>query len=251
MFLKKFRKQNFKWFYITIFNYLSTKSNLSAYFVIQFSNICEALVIVYLWFLVSPDPTIITYLLVGRIFNAAVYSFYHVDLGEDIAFGKISAKLMYPIDFLKIQIFSAVGERLAKNPATVIGFMITAVIGNFIFVRLSFASLANIVLTILLIPVGFFIQFLLNFLVGSLTFYVRPIRTINVKPQIFARTLFSNFNYSYKIDFINRLPDTNYLVLVSAGRNDYIVDSITTDSVSITLSLEAPFPPTASVTIIR
>ena len=90
-----------------------------------------------------------------------------------------------------------------------------------------------------------------DFLVGSLTFFVRPIRSINVKPQIFARTLFSNFNYSYKIDFINPLPDTNYLVLVSAGRNDYIVDSTTTDSVSISLSLEAPFPLRASVTIIR
>jgi ABC-type uncharacterized transport system permease subunit len=172
MFLKKLVLRNFKWVYITTFNYLSTKSNLSAYFVIQFSNICEALVLVYLWFLASPSSSTVTYLLVGRIFNASVYSFYHVDLGEDIAFGRITGKLMYPLDFLKIQIFSAVGERLAKNPATIIGFIITAIIGNCIFVNLSFSSITNILLAVLLIPIGFLIQFLLNFLVGCLTFFV-------------------------------------------------------------------------------
>jgi ABC-2 type transport system permease protein len=178
IFLKKFLQKNHKWLKILSFNFNSSKSNLAAFYVIQISNISQSLITVFIWSQANSDPKFLTYLLLGRVFNAFTYSFYHEDLSNYIDSGKITSKLLRPQNFLKVELFSTIGERLAKNPATILGFVIATIIANFSFAPTVFSEPINILLVLAFIPIAFFIQFILSFIIGSLSFFISDKRDV-------------------------------------------------------------------------
>jgi ABC-2 type transport system permease protein len=171
-FLQKLLGRNYKWWYLLKFNLNSSRANLSAFYVVQLSNISQSLITVFLWFQSGASPFLLTYLLMGRVFTAFTNSFYHEDLDHYIQSGKITSKLMYPQNFLKLETFATIGERIAKNPTSILGFIVAAIIGNFIFTPLVMPSVTNLILLLFFIPIGFFTQFILSFIVGSLSFFM-------------------------------------------------------------------------------
>jgi len=186
-FMEKLLGKNYKWWYALVFYFRSTSTNITAFYISQFSYITEALIIVYLWFQSSQRSELFTYLIMGRLFRSIISSYYYTDLTNMINTGTISKKLLQPQDFFWSEAVSNLGQRLAKNPPTIIGSIIAAIISNFLFIQLTPPDFKFLFLVVLFIPIAFSIQYLFGYIFGCISFFIYDKRDVWAYQQSFDR----------------------------------------------------------------
>jgi len=167
--------KNYKWWYIVWFSISRESVGFKGFLVYQFSNITRILTTVYIWYLANADSSTISYLLLGQIYKSIAENIYYFRLSDLIYSGAISSDLLNPKPFIFTQFVKSIGARIVKNFYFVLGAIIGVLIASFTFASVQL-SIENIYLLIIMIPISFFLNFILGALVGCIAFFVKDRR---------------------------------------------------------------------------
>ncbi len=177
-FLQKLLGQNYKWYFVIIYNVKFASSGILATFVMGFSFILETLTTTYLWSMTGANSAVFTYLLLGRIYRTISENNFYNTLSDDINSGKIITDLMRPQQLLTYWIFRVIGRRLVRNLVNVSFYILACIIAIFLFAKVEF-NLAKIPILILMLPISYLIQHLIGNCIGLLAFFVNDKRNWN------------------------------------------------------------------------
>jgi ABC-type uncharacterized transport system permease subunit len=166
---QKLLKQNYKWWYTYTFYLKSYGSGIIPFFVGQLSDIIQALALVYIWVLANANPTVISYLVIGRIFKSLSDCFVAEEISPLIMSGKISNYLIFPSNFTSIIFFKEISRRTIFNIARAFALLVTIL---FFYKQMDFGFL-NLYTLILFLPLliisyisSFYIEFIAGFAIS-------------------------------------------------------------------------------------
>jgi ABC-2 type transport system permease protein len=178
-FLQQTLGRNYKWWYIVKYHIAVANSGLVASLIGSFPKILSALMIVFVWSKSNPSVAIFTYLIVGRIYRSVVESYSEVIVSRDIINGNLTSQLVLPNSYFGIMLFTYIGRRVFRNFLEILTFIITAVISIYFFSPIQLSNISNIFWILLFVPVSFFINFALGYIVGNFAFFLKDSREFN------------------------------------------------------------------------
>ena len=162
--LQKLLGDNYKWFFVIIYNIKFANSGILATFVMGFSQILETLTTTYVWSMTRASSAVFTYLLCGRIYRTICENNFYNALSDDINSGKITTDLMRPQPLLTFWIFKMIGRRLVRNLVNVSFYILACVIAILLFAKVD--------LNLEKLPISYLIQHLIGNCLGLLAFFV-------------------------------------------------------------------------------
>ena len=169
--LQKLLGQNYKWFFVIIYNIKFANSGILATFVMGFSQILETLTTTYLWSMTGATSSTFTYLLLGRIYRTICENNFYNALSDDINSGKITTDLMRPQPLLTFWIFKMIGRRLVRNLVNVSFYILACSIAILLFAKVDF-NLEKLPILFLMLPISYLIQHFIGNCIGILAFFV-------------------------------------------------------------------------------
>jgi ABC-type uncharacterized transport system permease subunit len=170
-FLQKLLGQNYKWFFVIIYNIKFANSGILATFVMGFSQILETLTTTYLWSMTGANSAVFTYLLLGRIYRTICENNFYNALSDYINSGKITTDLMIPSPLLTYWIFKMIGRRLVRNFVNISFYILACFIAIFLFAKVDF-NLEKLPILVLMLPISYLIQHFIGNCLGLLAFFV-------------------------------------------------------------------------------
>ena len=114
-FLQKLLGQNYKWWFFVKYNITVAQAGFYATFVAQIAHFINSFVIVYLWSSTTNSPSVVTYLVFGRLYRGLVETFWHERIGMDIVLGKITNLLLTPQSYFGYHFCANLGQRIFRN----------------------------------------------------------------------------------------------------------------------------------------
>ena len=172
--MQKLLGRNYKWWYLINYSITRVRVGILGDFINKIGFITTTVLVIIVWQKSNPGIEIITYLLIGRTLRTLIDNFWYNRIGTLINTGGISANLLQPNSFFWREFVASAGERLIRNLLSFIS-MILVLIG-FIYFGTRIIFDFNIIFVLLLLPVGFFINYCLVFLVGICSFFIRDKR---------------------------------------------------------------------------
>lgn len=172
--LQKLLGRNYKWWYIFAFKLKSNGTGLSGHLFGQISDVLQNLAIAYIWFVNGSSNSIITYLVVGRIYKALSDTYFSESLGSDILTGKLSNTLILPQFFVKLTLIQDLGKRAVLNLGRAAGFIIPIIVYRD-YILLG-SSWLNILILLAFLPLTFLVSFMMEFIFGCSAFFTKDPR---------------------------------------------------------------------------
>jgi ABC-type uncharacterized transport system permease subunit len=168
----------YKWFYLLKFSFTSTKTGLSGFLVSQFSDVIQALAIVYIWIVNDASKDIIIYLIIGRIFKALSDCFVSEVISPEISNGKISNYLLYPSSFIGFNFVREVGRRVVFNFGRAFSLLVPVLV--FLpYINLNLINSSRFWLMVPLLIISFVTSFYIEFIVGFGACFFKDQRNYN------------------------------------------------------------------------
>jgi ABC-2 type transport system permease protein len=168
--------RNYKWFYIIKYGFKLANAGIVANIIRCFPKLLSSLMILFIWSKANSSVAIFTYLVVGRIYKSFCEGFGEQVVSQDIISGSLTSEILRPNDYFPVRIFAYTGRRILRNFLECITFVITALLSINFFSPIPFTGLSNILILIVIIPISFFINFVLGYLVGVLAFFIKDKR---------------------------------------------------------------------------
>ena len=170
-FLQKLLGNNYKWWFLILYNIKFANAGVLGTLVMGFSLILETLTTTYLWSMTTATSGVFTYLLLGRIYRTLCENNFYNALSEDINSGKITTDLMRPQPILVFWLFKMIGRRLVRNIVSVQFHILACIIAVFLFARVDI-NLSKIPLLLIFLPISFLIQHFIGNFIGLLAFFI-------------------------------------------------------------------------------
>jgi ABC-2 type transport system permease protein len=175
-FLQHILGSNYKWLYITKYNFKLANVGIVANVIRCFPKVLNTLMLLFVWSKANASITVFTYLVVGRIYKSFCEGFGEQVVSQDIIAGYLTSEILRPNSYFPVRMFAFTGRRILRNFLEVITFILTAIISVHFFSPISMVNPSIILILLLMIPISFFINFVLGFLVGTLAFFINDKR---------------------------------------------------------------------------
>jgi hypothetical protein len=146
-YLQKAFIQNYKWLYVTKYNFKLANVGIVANVIRYFPKILNSLMVMFLWSKANASVAIFTYLVVGRIYKSFCEGFGEQVVSHDIINGYLTSEILRPNDYFPVRIFAYTGRRILRNFLECVAFIATAVISVQYFSPISFTSLSNVLIS--------------------------------------------------------------------------------------------------------
>ena len=169
----------FKKYFILINTYwqrgLTHRFTIFAY---RIGEMAEILILVLMWTQIYESSAVIsaftyqqmlTYVLVGNLFQAAVRSWGEQDVSRHIKDGRLSVFLVKPVSYLQYIIFQEIGR---NSLPSILSVLSQATVIAFFYNRLLIhTNVGMIAVIICMLAISFFLELLLAFLIGLIAFW--------------------------------------------------------------------------------
>ena len=172
-FLQKLLGKNYKWWFFIKYNITVAQASFYATSIAQVAVFVNSFVTVYVWSATTASSEIVTYLVVGSLYRNLLQTFWNERIGSDIILGKITNLLLVPQGYLQYHFCANLGQRIVRNLSLVLTSL-TVVLCFLNLIKFNFNG--NLIWLILLLPIGFSLNFFLNAGVGFLAFFLRDRR---------------------------------------------------------------------------
>jgi ABC-type uncharacterized transport system permease subunit len=156
MTLNKILGKNYKWWFVTKYNFEINSSGAFSLVIAQLSIIISTLSLTYVWAIGQATAAVFTYLLLGRIYRGLIESYGATNISQKIITGGISKDLIVPQSYFKIDLFNTLGERFVHNPINATAYIFSAIIAFNTFASFSSSNLINVALLFLFVPISFY-----------------------------------------------------------------------------------------------
>jgi ABC-type uncharacterized transport system permease subunit len=175
-FLQRTLGQYYKWLYITKYNFKLANVGIVANIIRCFPKMLSSLMILFIWSKANSSVAIFTYLVVGRIYKSFCEGFGEQVVPQDIISGSLTSEILRPSDYFPVRISAYTGRRILRNFLEFSTFIITAILSINFFSPISFTSSSSVLILAVMVPISFFINFVLGYLVGTLAFFIKDKR---------------------------------------------------------------------------
>ncbi len=161
---------------------LTYRSTIIGY---RIGEITELLVIILLWsrifeghtvILGYTKPEMITYFLLGNLFGVAVRSYARESISRDISEGGLSAIITKPMSYLSFLAPREIGRMSLPTILSIITNLL--VILPFHALLIDLPNLGIILIIIAMLALALIIEFLINYLIGFITFWTEETEAI-------------------------------------------------------------------------
>lgn len=176
-FMEKLLGRWYKWWHLFVFNIQRVKATFAGDLISQSSFIVNTILIILVWLQANPKIEIITYLLVGRMWKTLTDNFWYNKIGGDIIFGTMTSSLLKPHDYFWEQFIGSFGARSVRNLLSFFSMLLVLI--GFTLFNVKFIISYNIFVICLILPIAFFINYSLCFLVGCIAFFIKDRRDFN------------------------------------------------------------------------
>jgi ABC-2 type transport system permease protein len=166
--MQKLLGRQYKWWYVTVYSIRLAQSSLVSKVFGTFANSVNFFAMLYIWFFNGNDPSIMTYLIVGRVYKTLTDNYWSDKISAEIIYGSLSISLLRPTDYMADNFFKSLRSRFVRNFVALLGVLIVSIIISFIGVKLLFG---NILFLIFLLPIIIIINYLLTFIMGCVAFF--------------------------------------------------------------------------------
>lgn len=147
-------------------------------FAYRIGEIAEAVVLIFMWTAIYGGekvikgftlPEMITYILIGNLFSAAVRNFLPGIMSRDIKDGGLSVFLLRPMSYFSFILFREIGRMSLASILSVVtsGFVILFFLNSFVF---NF-DILYLLLIFLMIILAFITEMLMAYLIGLVAFW--------------------------------------------------------------------------------
>jgi ABC-type uncharacterized transport system permease subunit len=170
--MQKLLGRNYKWWFLVLYNFrLSLAHSLSAFFIIL-RDFTPLLISLTIYSSFSKSREYIEYFVVGNFLYKLYTLFGDIawEVRSDIFYGGLSNKLLYPSSYILSQIFACIGGNFYTVLINLV-LLVLIMIGNGIVGHFSLVFLIWVV-------VGCMIYFMIDFLVGTMTFWIQSTNTM-------------------------------------------------------------------------
>ncbi len=178
-FLQRTLGSNYKWFYAVKYNFAIANAGIVANIIRCVPKIINSLMILFIWSKANSPVDIFTYLVIGRVYKSFCEGFGEQIVSQDIISGSMTVELLRVNTYLPVRFFSYCGRRILRNFLEFLTFSLVAIISVFFFSSLQTPSIQSIFLLILFIPISFFTNFILGYIVGLFAFFINDKREFN------------------------------------------------------------------------
>lgn len=175
-FLQQNLGQHYKWLYLIKYNFKLANVGIMANIIRCFPKLISSLMILFIWSKANSTVAIFTYLVVARIYKSFCEGFGEQVVSQDIISGSLTSEILRPNDYFPVRISAYIGRRILRNFLEFVTFALTCIISIYFFSPISFTSFSYIVIITAMIPISFFINFVLGYLVGTFAFFIRDKR---------------------------------------------------------------------------
>jgi ABC-type uncharacterized transport system permease subunit len=175
-FLQRTLGKNYKWLYISKYNFAIANAGMVANIIRCFPKILSSLMVILIWSKANPSIAIFTYLIVGRLYKSFAEGFGDQVVSQDIINGDLTSQILHPNTYLPVRFFSYIGRRVLRNFLEFVTFIVTAVIATHFFGSVQLTSFWNLLILIFFVPISFYINFLLGYTVGLFAFFLKDKR---------------------------------------------------------------------------
>jgi ABC-2 type transport system permease protein len=176
-FLEKLLGKNYKWWYVIKYNIQIASFGARGSLIKTVSTIINTIAILWVWNYSGNGSQVFTYLLIGRLFKALGENIFYGSFIPDIMSGKFINKLLFPTSIFEGYFFQMVGRRLIRNFYEFASVLVAVLITVFWFAKVEFTSITNLLVILLLfLPIAFFINHYIGFLVSVTAFFQKDAR---------------------------------------------------------------------------
>ena len=178
-FLQRTLGEKYKWFYAVKYNFALANAGIVANIIRCIPKIISSLMILFIWTKANSPIELFTYLVIGRVYKSFCEGFGEQVVSADIISGSLTAELLRANTYLPVRFFSYCGRRILRNFLEFLTFTLVAVVSVFFFSPLQIPTTQSIFLLILFIPISFFVNFILGYIVGLFAFFINDKREFN------------------------------------------------------------------------
>jgi ABC-type uncharacterized transport system permease subunit len=174
-FMEKLLGGWYKWWYFIRYNLSLASGGLFGNIYQSFGYFTESIVIFYLWYQNGNSTSIITYLLVGRIYKALSENYFYNAFGDNVLTGKVMSQLLAPQPFIFYLYFQMIGRRILRNIFEASAYIFS----GFIFVYFTHVEIIfslRLLILLAFIPITFSINHFFGIIIGSLAFFFKDSR---------------------------------------------------------------------------
>ncbi|MEI6728993.1 MAG: hypothetical protein WCK98_05100 [bacterium] len=165
----------YKWWYIIKYNLSVASGGLFGNLYQSIGYFTESIVVFYLWYQNGNSATVITYLLVGRIYKALSENYFYNSFGDNVLTGKVISQLLIPQPFIFYLYFQMVGRRFIRNIFEASAYIFSgAIFIYFTHVEILFSW--RLLVLLAFIPITFSINHFFGIIIGSLAFFLEDSR---------------------------------------------------------------------------
>ena len=194
-YLQKLLGRNYKWWYLVLYSFKQSNIKLLSFAIVNFANVLDFSITIYLWLLIEPTTERISYFFVGFMLQRLVWSQYSAELALSITTGKIVNRLLTPVDNFKFWFFKELGSSIVGKTFSAL------LILTFLPVYINYLQLPSVVF-IVLFPlsfiIGYFIDFCFSYILSGVAFWsedYRPILLISTVLLKFLTGIAIPFSY--------------------------------------------------------
>ncbi len=167
MTLQSILGSNYKWWYVSHFNFKSASAYFCSDIFYYINALFGSFLAIFIWSLSSKDTTeTLQYLIFGNVLNGLTLMNNNWRLSGDIYDGKLSSKLILPMNLFAYYFFNVVAYCLKQS--IIVVFYIPLI---FIFQVPVSLNWISILLVLLIFPSIVLIKFFYNIMVGCLEFW--------------------------------------------------------------------------------
>ncbi|MBU0757885.1 MAG: ABC-2 family transporter protein [Nanoarchaeota archaeon] len=134
-------------------------------------------------------PDMMTYYVLSMIIGHFIWNMVGNDLSEKITYGELSQDLLKPVSIFSMFLANTIAQRLFAVIAEVIPVFII----SFIIFRLKFISASATLLFFASLLLAFFLNFLISYAIGLLSFWMHKVESIQWLFSLFIRFLSGEF----------------------------------------------------------
>jgi ABC-2 type transport system permease protein len=164
--LEKLLGKYYKWWYLIIYGIKINTKYIFSDILWYMGRLVSVFTVLYIYNLAG-DKESLEKLILTNVFFAFTTFFASYDLDEHISTGKITNELLFPSSIFKIYFFRRIGIAIRGIVFNVLLFIGVLNFNNFNFNILRFTMVILSFITIM-----YFIKFLFDFIVGSLSFWL-------------------------------------------------------------------------------
>ena len=193
-FLQQTLGKNYKWWYVAKYNFAVANAGIAANLMSSIPKIISSLTVIFIWSKANPSIAIFTYLIIGRIYKSFCDGFGDAVVSMNIIDGSLTSEIIRPNDYFSVRFFAYCGRRALRNLLEILTFSATALISVYLFSPIQISSWLNFLFVLLFVPISFFVNFAIGYMIGSFAFFLKNKREYmsvresweSIKPILFG-----------------------------------------------------------------